>query len=907
MSLISAAADLNDTSSTTSAGSARESKVYRKNGKALSKEAIYRAKQKYGVYQSPARSTGSGVTDAKQASDTAANLANNNRTTIEAYKRLVVDSNASRAATAVSGRSRTSSVSSATTAVSDKRSTSAATKALAAKPVEVPVVASKPAMDMSKVLSGAEAAAGKRMNVRSNPEKIVYVTTKDATKAAERSFSFTPDIMDKISTKSQLEAEAEVEADPHKYASRAAYAVRDFDPNEITEKELLEREKKKQEYFGMLTSPQVLALAKSNAQQSLLSIEKSAPGSLFRNEDFNRLAVALAQKNNAQRSENTGKINLGGGLWLSPSDVDNIAQGLITPVLDEVDSRALQQRAIDEDIKQRKIDYKEQNTAWTELQRNKIANDKMYSRETRLRHKRETEGLHARAERKFEVLTTSKDAEVAETEKALEEAASNFAAFQKKMEQELKDEEIRCQTELANLASEQKDGIAIARKEQDAEIQPYIDDLKAAEAEHERLVTERDNLTQAIADLRTSIENHKTKIEELDQQLVKSKADHEEEEQKLQNLSTEKDEFAGKIDSHYVLLTGKAKEQAHQSSEESRLRQLEVDAMINERQGELNAAELRLKNEKLSLLEAMRSVTHLKGDKKLDEEKVKALLGETSEEFITRQKEAEKVTEETESAKESLSDEDCKKDSKASLEDKGENVKASEKDMGKEETEATPKKVTKSPNARPSMVDAVLPPDFKPEIKPKKQTPASSPSKKANLATQPESPQNGVKRSGSLKKKLLGFVQKDSSKPATESAKPVAKVSAKPATATTSKKIAEEPIEKPKAEEKTGESKISSKSKHDGDAVAKTVKEGEDESSKEASKKLPETSKTTNPENITEDATPLEALESRASAKDVDTIENSDDELEAPDSSEAAENDNAVDAEKKGSLFKEVF
>ncbi|CEP63922.1 Lpx2p LALA0_S09e05512g [Lachancea lanzarotensis] len=891
MSLISAAADLNDTSSTTSTSSVRESKVYRKDGKPLSKEAIYRAKQKYGVYQSPARNTGSGVTDAKLASDVAANLANNNKTTIEAYKRLVVDSNASRAATFVAGRSRTSSVSSTATAVSDKRSTSAATKALSAKPVEAPVVVTKPAMDMSKVLSGAEAAAGKRINVRSNPEKVVYVTSKDATKAAERSFSFTPEIMDKISTKSQLEAEAEVEADPHKYASRAAYAVRDFDPNEATEKELLEREKKKQEYFGMLTSPQVLALAKSNAEQSLLSIEKSAPGSLFRNDDFNRLAVALAQKNSTQRSEHTGKINLGGGLWLSPSDVDNIAQGLITPVLDEVDSRALQQRAIDEDIKQRKIDYKDQNAAWIELQRNKLANDKMYSRETRLRHKRETDGLHTRAERKYELLISSKDAEVADTEKALEDMKNKFAAFQKNIEQELKDEEIRCETELANLASEQKEGLVSARKEQDAEIQPYIDDLKAAEDEHERLVTERDNLTQAIADLRTSIENHKVKIEELDQQLVQSEADHGEEEQKLQNLSTEKHNFSEQIDSHYVLLTQKAKEQAHQSSEESRLRQLEVDTMINERQGELNAAELRLKNEKLALLEAMRSVTHLKGDKKLDEDKVKALLGETSEEFIARQKEAEKVTEEKETATEpvkgSVSEKDheeSKSFAKKSGED--EDLKGSEQDKGMQETETAPKKVVKSPNARPSMVDAVLPPDFKPEVKPKKQTPASSPSKKAISAAQSESPQNGVKRSGSLKKKLFGFVQKDDPKPASETSTTVAKVGAKPAAATPSKKIPEEPVEKPSAAVNTGSKDTPTLAKKDKEAAVKTVEGKKDE-------------KTT---------APLDTLESKTSVKDADTIENSDDDLEAPDSSEAAENGKApIDSEKKESLFKEVF
>ncbi|SCV03675.1 LAME_0H12332g1_1 [Lachancea meyersii CBS 8951] len=895
MSLISAAPELNDSSSTTSAGSTKESKFYRKDGKPLSKEAIYRAKQKYGVYQSPARSTGSGVADAKAASDAAANLANNNRTTIEAYKRLMVDSDASKAASAVSGRSRTSSVSSAVTVVSDKRSASAATKAYSAKPVEVQATPAKPAMDMSRVLSGAEAAAGKRMGVRMNPEKVVYVPSKESAKAAERSFSLTPDIMQKISTKNQLEAEAEREADPQHYASHAAYAVRDYNPSEITEKEFLEREKKKQAYFGTLTSPQVLALAKSNAQLRLDTIDKSAPGSLFRNAEFNKLAVALAQKSHAQRSELTGKINLGGGLWLNPSDVQNIAQGLITPVLDEVGSRALQQRAIDEDIKQRKIDFKEQNAAWIELQRNKIANDKMYSRETRLRHKRETDGLKTRTERKYEQLCTTKDAEVAEMENALQEAKNSFAALQREMEQALKDEETRCETELANLALEQKEGIDLARREQDEEIQPFIDDVKAAEAEHERLIAEHDSFTQAIAELRTSIENHKTRIQELDQQLIDSDATHKEDEEKLQNLSTEKNDFNTQIDTHYVLLTEKAKEQAQQSSEESRLRRLEVDAMINQRQSELNATELLLKNEKLVLLDAMRGVTHLKGEEKLDEDKVKALFGVTSEEFIAKQKESEKAV----GGEEMTTTVSVKEENTAEPE-------ATIKDPIVSEHESKPKKTVTSPDARPSMVDAVLPPDFKPEVKPKKQTPVSSPTKKSASAVQPDASKNGgVKRSGSLKQKLLGLVHKDATKPSTETSKPVAKPVGKPAgTAAVSEKKPQEDV-KPKSNSTKAEGVAAGKVEEKSAVLKPETNSTELQSSTANTTAV---SKNQEPSIKKDDALNLKSAKSEASAKDVDTLENSEDDLEdIPDSSEAGENGKLVDGDKKGSLFKEVF
>ncbi|SCU94508.1 LADA_0G08944g1_1 [Lachancea dasiensis] len=930
MSLISAAADIDDTSSIASAGSTKAPQAYRRDGKALSKEAIYRAKQKYGMYQSPARTTGSGVSDAKYASDVAANLANNNKTTIEAYKRLMVDSNASKAATAVSSRSRASSVSSNVTVVSDKRSTSAATKALAAKPVEAPITSGKREMDMAKILSGAEAAAGKRMDMRSNPEKVVYVGSKDSVKAADRSFSFTPEIMERISTKNQLEAEAELEADPKNYASRAAYAVRDFDPNAVSESELLEREKKKQAYFGLLTSPQVLALAKSNAQNQLASIDRAAPGSLFRNEEFNKLAVALAQKSSSQRSENKGKINMGGGLWLSQSDVQNIAQGLITPVLDEVDSRALQQRAVDEDIKQRKIDYKEQNSAWAELQRNKIANDKMFSRETRLRHARETEGLHTRTERKYQELLTTKDAQVADVEKALQDTKDKFAALQKLVEQELLDEEKRCETELAHLAQVQEDAIVAARKEQDLEVQPYLDDVIAAEAEHQRLVNERETLSQAISDLRTSIENHKIKIEQLDQELVDSDAKHEEEGVKLDGLATERDEFEDKIESHYVILVEKAKEQAQQSSEESRLRQLEVDTMINERQSELNATELRLKNEKLVLLEAMRSVTQLKGEEKLDEGKVKALLGMTSDEFIAQQ---QKPTETIAEAEDGLEDGKFDKTEEPSVSTESlKNVNGVLDSDGEANRAPAPKVSTSKPvGAKPSMVDAVLPPDFKPEVKPKtpkKANPTTSSSKKGEVAS-PTSP-----KGSSLKKKLFGIVQKDNAKsPVKGSSEPVAKPAGKPVSKPPKAKSASqkpEPTEKIQSEGKVEELDVEKPEVKEPEIKEPEIKEPE---IKEPEIKAPEIKapevkepevKETEVENIEATSKAAEAespplkpesvdlkptFSGFSQANQIKIVDNSDDEVdELPDSSEVGENNAAEESgDKKGSLFKEVF
>lgn len=778
MSLVSAVVDDDNVSTTTST----RNSVYQTTGKPLSKEALYRAKLKYGVYQSPARQTTTGVSDVKVASDVAANLANSNKVTIEAYKRLFVDSNASKAATSVtsSNRSRASSVTSKVS-TTDTRSLKAASKALStpAKPtVEQSVAPRTPALNITKVLEGAERNAGKRIDSRTNPERVNFtygLKTGGSAKAAETSFTLTSEIIDNIYSKSEYVAEAETEADPRQYASKAAYAVRNFDPKQTTDKALAEKEKQKQAYFKQLTSQEVLSLARANAQESLNKIDrKNAEARLFDNEEYNKLAVAIAQKNSSKSSQTTGKINLGGGLWLTPQDVDNIAKGLITPVLDEVDTRAVQQRAVDEDIKQRNVDYKEQYAEWKVLQVGKLANDKTMLRETAMRHERETLSAHNNAEKKYKGLCDTKTAAVQAKEQDLAETEKSYEELQREMEGLLEEEATRVETELSELNKAHKLDIIAARTEQDELLKPYIDDVTAAETEHERLLKERDDITKEIEDLRQSIEDHKSNIERLTEEIEEADGKHAEEERNLDDLLTSKDGLKEDIDTNIVVVATRAKEQAALSSEEARLKQLEVNAMLNERQGELNKAELDLKREKLSLLESMRNVAELKGDDKLDEEKLKALIGVTSDEFVAQQKreESEAKAREQSEAKVKASEKEAKVKTDSAITDSKQAsdsasaksltgtsgiIKASSDLTTSADVSKAKKADLKTTAASPtgekkySMVDAVIPEDYVPQpITPKKK----NVDKKFD-ATSPKA--NGsAKKPSSLKEKLFG-------------------------------------------------------------------------------------------------------------------------------------------------------
>ena len=90
------------------------------------------------------------------------------------------------------------------------------------------------------------------------------------------------------------------------------------------------------------------------------------------------------------------------------------------------------------------------------------------------------------------------------------------------------------------------------------------------------------------------------------------------------------------LNENVIVRANKAREEAALSAEQVRLKELEIESMINERRTELSKAEINLQRERLSLLDAMKGEAELSGNDKLNEEKVKSLVGTSSEEFLKK-------------------------------------------------------------------------------------------------------------------------------------------------------------------------------------------------------------------------------------------------------------------------------
>ncbi|CAI4035510.1 hypothetical protein SMKI_13G1590 [Saccharomyces mikatae IFO 1815] len=724
--------------------SQKKPRVYQTTGEPLSREALYKAKLKYGVYQSPAQSYSIGVSDAHAASDKAANLAHDNQTPVEAYKRMFIDPNATKAASKMGPRvirqnsitsknsqepqtkrkakessgaaaSKAYSMTMETSSLSSQTNnrsysiTSASSVLSGASTSLSNTINPKPkTMNLEKVLMGAEKKAESRIKERWEPEKANFqYGVKTDEHGRLNQFSFSNDMMNNIMAKvdapkaqnlqKDKKLAAEQEATSMKFALGAANAVKDMHPGQDIDKSLALKAQKRDTYLSQLTSQQVLTLARANVDKQLDIIEKSdMHKKLFTNMEYNKAAVAVAQSNQQKKTEFHNKINMGGGLFLSPEDITKIASGLISPVLGEVSERAEAQRAMDEEIAERTEAYSNSLNEWESMERSMISNDAKILTTTANRQQTEKKVTQEKVKASYDALVARMDAKVAESESLLEDSKNKEIEFKKQMQQELQDEKARLDQDLEEWGRNCEQDITEARKEQEELLKPYHEDLANAEAEHKTLVEERDSINAEISRLQDAIVDHKRKITNYGNDLDAQKNRNVREDDKLVELGKAKESLESHLNDNVIILANKAKEQAELSTKEARLKQLEVDSLINERKSELNATEIDLKKEKLNLLEAMKDVASARGDDKIDEEKVKRLIGMTSGEYFTQNKSVKKSVEVLPTQLEE------KEEGEGGNKEEATDLKSKDSDGGKNPVDITAKKTTETGSNAPT-------------------------------------------------------------------------------------------------------------------------------------------------------------------------------------------------------------
>ena len=340
---------------------------------------------------------------------------NREKAVVDAYKRLIDAEPSSkhansttrgqRASAAASKAYANSSTSNQPVVVSPQKrmSSQSQTYSIASRTSSIVSNGSTP-VNFQKIMRGAEGRAEQRMKNRSDPERknfsyglrtepssttssnsnnkllnlsheamnnLMARATTDARAAEAKRSNAKPRSSPFSSSSPSLAVSAGLGtgkstlAESTSFALNAAVATKDMESKtammnpELVRSEAemakLEAAKKRALLSRALDSQRVLAIARQNVERKIKSIEESQAYDLYDNDAYNRAAVGIAKANFKQKQNDAAlaKVNMGGGLWMTPQDINLISQNLLSPLLGEINERTTAQRAKDEELAKR--------------------------------------------------------------------------------------------------------------------------------------------------------------------------------------------------------------------------------------------------------------------------------------------------------------------------------------------------------------------------------------------------------------------------------------------------------------------------------------------------------------------------------------------------------------------------
>ncbi|KAG7707073.1 hypothetical protein KL949_004853 [Ogataea haglerorum] len=227
-------------------------------------------------------------------------------------------------------------------------------------------------IDIGRILNRATDSATKSMNSRINPDQDfrsglttanAYTSANGAVDISKITFSAKESALKSMSSRLNPNRDglygiptASDNLNNEEFASVGALASLNFDPRldyAAAERATLAR--------NSLIDNRVLIKAISNANAMLDQIDnKAVQDNIFGNREWNVKALQVAQANFEKRKNQTsGKIDVGGGLWMSIDEINRLASSVVTPILSDLNDKVEQQRMTNLAAQQRKAELKQ--------------------------------------------------------------------------------------------------------------------------------------------------------------------------------------------------------------------------------------------------------------------------------------------------------------------------------------------------------------------------------------------------------------------------------------------------------------------------------------------------------------------------------------------------------------------
>lgn len=366
-----------------------------------------------------------------------------------------------------------------------------------------------------------------------------------------------------------------------------------------------------------LVDKSVLAKAILNADQTLAKLETDAhTKGLFTSREWNIKAIEIAQANMAKRQTNAGKIDLGGGLFMSMDELNRMAEGVVRPVLTDIDTKAGAQRDADTAHEKRQLDLKSKQRAAREEKKRLKQEDKARKEEEKEARRQEHE-----AEKDAEL---AKQTEFQNRKKDELQEKQNELDTQTAQEEESKVELLREKQEKEDVIAENEESSRVAhakeledlQKEKDDEAAPIVEQLDAETNVLNGLVTKRETAaafaseqSQRAAFAQDKLDVLTRELQEVDELLAKATEEAATAEAEVEKSNPETDAFVAEKQQEKKDLEAK---EAEMIAERDRLEtsKVELQKEKEDKLAELEIAKKEAHEEEVAINEALPS--HLK-------------------------------------------------------------------------------------------------------------------------------------------------------------------------------------------------------------------------------------------------------------------------------------------------------
>lgn len=513
---------------------------YQSNGKPLSQQALYQQKLRQGIYTSPSVAS-IGVNS--NASDTAALLAASADLTVKPVYERVVASDAQYAALAAKTeeipawkrvRDSNADAAAASARTSSMNTQSSSTYSAGGTGV--------PSFNGNTIYKAASQNSASTMTSRSNPEKDVMrsglaiksqSSTMDigkisqmANKNSAKSLNsrFNPELDYRSGLKINNSTQFLNQKEEDLAASGAAASLK----HGSGYSDRASAQRRSQSFKAVdVVDGNLLAAASAKAQERLNSLNSSTLKDFKSQAQAYAKALTVAQQNSDERLKNhqIGRIDLGGGLFMTQAELDNMASLIVRPILTDIDKKVAVQRESDDAYKteQANLAVLHQNAKQAEiLQKSQEKADFELAKEKR---GQENEEKKSNEDGLFVQHQEERNGEVETKVTELGELQAKYAQEKEALLTEKQENSDRIDEEEAELIDGRKKELEEMQAERDEILQPTLDELKEENAKLKDVTDARDELKNEVTAAEKVNEDYEAQVAELTAKLEETKAE----------------------------------------------------------------------------------------------------------------------------------------------------------------------------------------------------------------------------------------------------------------------------------------------------------------------------------------------------------------------------------------------